>query len=101
MKPLLSALAVTVATSSLTSASDFDFHPPRILKSAEGVLKAPSPGYACPCWADIDGDGRNELLVGQFSSGRIRVFEHRGDGLFEGGDYLQVNGGDAKIPGVW
>lgn len=82
-------------------AGSFDFESPQLLKSSEGALKSDSPGYAAPCWGDVDGDGQNELLVGQFANGYIKVYEAGAGGVFQKGEYLQVAGAPAKIPGIW
>ena len=54
-----------------------------------------------PCWADIDGDGKKDLLVGQFNEGKIRVFKNLGDGKLAAGDWLKADGKVAEVPGVW
>src|SRR5439155_360064 len=43
-----------------------DFAPPVRLQADGVAIRVEAPGYACPCWADIDGKGKNDLLVGQF-----------------------------------
>lgn len=35
-------------------------------------------GYAAPFYADFDGDGVRDLLVGEFSGGKMRVFRNHG-----------------------
>lgn len=35
-------------------------------------------GHAAPCVADFDGDGVNDLLVGEFYQGRLRVYRNVG-----------------------
>lgn len=78
-----------------------EFEPPvRLMASGEAV-RVEAPGYAAPCLADIDGDGKNELLVGQFKDGKIRVFEHLGAEKFAPGEWLQAGGKVAEVPGVW
>jgi hypothetical protein len=53
-----------------------EFQPPVRLK-ADGVpVRVESPGYAAPCWADIDGEGKKDLLVGQFHGGKIHFYNH-------------------------
>ena len=81
-----------------------EFESPVRLK-AEGVaIRVESPGYACPSWADVDGDGKKELLVGQFAGGKIKVFRPEGDGFapekFAVGEWLKAEGEDATVPGV-
>jgi hypothetical protein len=69
---------------------------------ADGVaVRVESPGYAAPCWADIDGDGNKDLLVGQFNDGKIRVFKNLGAQELAPGDWLQAEGKVAQVPGVW
>jgi hypothetical protein len=70
--------------------------------TADGVaVRVESPGYAAPCWADIDGDDKKDLLVGQFNDGKIRVFKSLGAEKLAAGDWLQAEGNVAEVPGVW
>lgn len=81
--------------------SGAEFEAPVRLK-ADGVdIRVESPGFACPCWADIDGDGKMDLLVGQFSKGKIQVFKGLGGMHFAKGAWLQADGNVAEVPGVW
>jgi hypothetical protein len=83
----------------LCSAAEFE-RPVRL--EAGGVaVRVESPGYAAPCWADIDGDGEKDLLVGQFNQGKIRVFKNLGEGKLAEGAWLQADGQVAEVPGVW
>jgi hypothetical protein len=95
---LLSAFLCCYA-SVLCSAHEFQA-PVRMM--ADGVaVRVESPGYAAPCWADIDGDGKKDLLVGQFSKGNIRVFKNLGAEKLAAGEWLEAGGTVAEIPGVW
>jgi hypothetical protein len=78
-----------------------EFAAPIRLKAGDASVRVDSPGYAAPCWADVDGDGKKELLVGQFNGGKIRVFKHLGDTKFAPGIWLQAEGKVAEVPGVW
>jgi hypothetical protein len=81
--------------------SSAQFEPP-VRLTADGVpVRVESPGYAAPCWADIDGDGKKDLLVGQFRKGKIRVYKNLGDGKLAGGEWLEAEGDVAEVPGVW
>lgn len=64
-------------------------------------IKVEAPGYASPCFADVDGDGSRELLVGQFSGGKIRVFKNLKDNDFSSSEWLKAGGSVATVPGVW
>ena len=82
MKQRLLAAIGLFCGSAMCSAAEFE-RPVRL--KADGVaIRVESPGYAAPCWADVDGDGKKDLLVGQFSQGRIRIFKNLGH-LAQGG----------------
>jgi hypothetical protein len=95
---LLSAVFVAGAASAASAA---DFHPPMRLTAGGQPVRVEAPGWAAPCWADIDGDGHKDLLVGQFSEGKIHVFKNQGGGKLAPGAWLKADGIDAEIPGVW
>ena len=63
-------------------------------------VRTESPGYASPCWADADGDGRKDLIVGQFRKGKMRVYRNLGDGRLDAGMWLRAGGDVAEVPGV-
>ena len=78
-----------------------DFDSPVRLKAGGEFVRVEIPGYAAPCWADIDGDGKKDLLVGQFHDGQIGVFKGLGGGKLAAREWLQADGKVAKVPGVW
>jgi hypothetical protein len=80
---------------------EFQFERPVRLTADGAPIRVESPGYAFPCWADVDGDGKPDLLVGQFNQGKIRVFKHLGGEKFAKGAWLQAEGRTAEVPGVW
>jgi hypothetical protein len=95
---LLAALGL-LGCSGLCAAADFE--PPVRLK-ADGVpIRVESPGFACPCLADLNGDGKPDLLVGQFAGGKIQVFKGLGGAKYAKGTWLQAGGKAAEVPGVW
>ena len=77
------------------------FEPPVRLKAGGSAVRVEAPGYAAPCLADIDGDGKPDLLVGQFAQGKIRVHRGLGKMEFAAGAWLQAEGQVAEVPGVW
>ena len=93
-----SALLVGAGTACASAA---DFEPPVRLKAGDEAVRVESPGYAAPCLADLKGDGKMSLLVGQFAGGKIQVFEHLKGEKFAPGDWLQIEGKPVEVPGVW
>ena len=83
------------------TAKSVEFAAPVRMKGGAEPVRVEPPGYASPCWADIDGDGKKDLLVGQFNGGKIRIFKNRGDAKLDAGDWLMVDGKAAEVPGVW
>jgi hypothetical protein len=99
MRRLLFSALLVGSGLAVTSAAEFE---PPVRLTAEGEpVRVESPGYAAPCWADIDGDGQPDLLVGQFRGGKIRVFKNLGDGKLAPGEWLKAEGAVAEVPGVW
>ena len=99
MKRLLLSLLLLGGGVAFCSAADFE--PPVRLKAGAAAIRVESPGYAAPCWAGLNGDGKMQLLVGQFNQGKIRVFKHLGAEKFAPGNWLLAEGKVAEVPGVW
>jgi hypothetical protein len=93
-------VAVLVTFFGIT-AKAVEFAKPVRMEGGGEPVRVERPGYASPCWADIDGDGKKDLLVGQFSGGKIRFFKNRGDAKLDAGDWLKADGKVAEVPGVW
>lgn len=94
-------LSTLLVGGGLATGSAAEFQAPVRLKADGVAVRVESPGYAAPCWADIDGDGRKDLLVGQFHDGKIRVYKNLGDGKLASGEWLKAGGAVAEVPGVW
>lgn len=57
-------------------------------------------GHAAPVFADWDGDGLPDLLVGQFHEGRLRIYKNkgtRGNPRFEDFVWFEVGGKVASV----
>ena len=96
-------LAVTLVYAGQRPApsAEEQFESPVRVKADGVAVRVERPGYAAPCWADIDGDGKKDLLVGQFHQGKIRVFKNLGAGKLGAGAWLMAEGKVAEVPGVW
>src|ERR1700704_2695888 len=81
--------------------SAIEFAAPVRLKAGGVAIRVEAPGYASPCLADVDGDGKMDLLVGQFNKGKIQLFKGLGGGKFARGTWLQADGKAAEVPGIW
>lgn len=78
-----------------------DFEAPVRMRAGGEPLAVEEPGFAAPCWADIDADGDPDLLVGQFRDGKITVCRNEGGGKLARGEFLKAEGEVAQVPGVW
>ena len=92
---------VAVGSCGMVLGASVEFENPVRLTAAGKPIRVESPGYAAPCWADIDRDGKSDLLVGQFNKGKIHVFKGLGNLQFATGEFLKANGAVAIVPGVW
>ena len=98
----LGCSTIVFGSVAVTKGAESEFEAPVMLKTGSGeAIRVDSPGYAAPCWADLNGDGKMELLVGQFNLGKIKVYEHQGDLNFSEGKWLEADGTPAQVPGVW
>jgi len=77
------------------------FTDPVRMKAGDGYVRVESPGWAAPCWHDVDRDGKKDLVVGQFHDGKLRVYRNLGDGKLAEGRWLEAGGKVAEVPGVW
>ncbi|MEO1696344.1 MAG: hypothetical protein AAFU73_03545 [Planctomycetota bacterium] len=76
-------------------------HPPERVLAGGSPIAVEAPGFAFPAWYDATGDGRADLVVGQFAYGKIRIHPRAADGTFGAGHWLEAGGEVAQVPGVW
>ena len=58
-------------------------------------------GHAAPFVADLKGEGKPALLVGQFGEGKLRIYPNVGsktEPKFDKFAYLQAGGKEASVP---
>lgn len=83
----------------------YEFEAPQRIKAGDEFVKVESPGYACPTLADLDGDDKLDLVVGQFHNGHMKFFKNvstdKKSLKFAAGKWLKTGGEQAVVPGVW
>ena len=98
------ALCPTVLAEELTEETAPVFSDP-IQVMADGVaIAVESPGFACPTFVDVDGDGLCDMVVGQFRDGKMHFFKNVGTAKapkFAKGEWIKSADKTAVVPGVW
>ncbi len=57
-------------------------------------------GHLVPCATDWDGDGKKDLIVGQFSNGNIRLYLNHGSDAapaFKGFSLMEAGGAEIRL----
>ena len=76
------------------------FDAPVALEASGVPINVGAGGNASPYIVDWDGDGRQDLLLGQYSGGRIRFYRNVGEHFapeFANFVYLQADGVDISV----
>jgi hypothetical protein len=80
------------------------FEAPIQLMAGDAPVATESPGFAAPTFVDVDGDGKRDLVVGQFSKGKMHFFQNVGTDTapkFAKGTFLMTGDEPALVPDVW
>jgi hypothetical protein len=96
-----SILLSIVAAGGASLAPAAEFEKAVRMKGGDEFIRVEGPGWAAPCLADIDKDGKVDLLVGQFNKGKIKLYKGLGEMKFAAGEWLKAEGDVAEVPGVW
>jgi hypothetical protein len=103
MKPLVRTFALAAAVAASASAQDGTFEKP-FKVDAGGKPIDVTTGHAAPLVRDWDGDGKADLLVGEFGAdkfAKLRVYKNVGEQnrpAFKDFVFAQAGGADATIP---
>jgi hypothetical protein len=65
------------------------------VQNGAAALNVDSPGYSAPTMADWDGDGKKDLIVGQFTGGNVWLYLNKGTDaspVFNGGTKVLCGG---------
>ena len=92
-------------TLDLAPPAGYEFETPVRIKAGDDFVSVEAPGYACPTFADVDGDGQSDLVVGQFKNGHMQFCRNVADQneppRFATAQWLMSGDKRAEVPGVW
>lgn len=74
----LLAPAILCLTALVLPAGSDELEPPVQVMAGGQPIDVQRGGLAAPCYADFDGDGVKDLLVGEVDEGRMRVYHNYG-----------------------
>ena len=98
MRLAITALAVLALCA--TAWADSELEKPVAIMAGEEPISV-KVGHAAPFMADMDGDGKRDLLVGQMGDGHLRIYKNTGSNqapAFAAFSLFRAAGEDAKVP---
>jgi hypothetical protein len=94
-------MLTTIVLCAATLQQSPQFEPPVRMRAGNEFVRTDPSGYAAPCWGDVTGDGIEDLLVGQFAGGRIKVHRGTPKGTLGKAEWLMAGGRIAEVPDVY
>ena len=86
------------------SGFQYRFESGMILQANGEPIAVESPGYACPTIADVDGDGVDDLVVGQFNGGKMHFHKNlsKSDEIpkYASQQWIMTGPEPAQVPGI-
>jgi hypothetical protein len=98
MNVKLSALLALLAIVAFAQTPVFDA--PVALEANGGPINVGTGGNASPFVVDWNGDGKQDLLLGQYDGGKVRFYANIGEDsapVFGDFEYLQADGSDISL----
>ncbi len=98
MKPFRKMVALSALCTSLCAEVPTFFAPTLINDGTTPIHL--EIGYAAPIVTDWNGDGKKDLIVGQFKSAKLRLYRNLGNDnnpQFEGFEYLKAGGEEISL----
>ena len=78
-----------------------DLQPPVQIEAEGQPLDVQRDGHSAPFFADFDGDGLRDLLVGQYHEGRLRIYRNLGvssEPRFDTYTWFEAGGAAGRVP---
>ena len=86
------------------SESQYRFESGTMLYANGEPIAVESPGYACPTIADVDGDGVDDLVVGQFNDGKMHFYRNLSQPneipKYASQQWIMTGPKPAQVPGI-
>ena len=84
--------------------SSYQFEPAMIITAGGERIKVEEPGYAYPTLFDVDDDGSQDLIVGQFNGGKMKWYRNLSSPSqtpeYDEGKWINSGDDPAEVPGV-
>lgn len=100
MKTYLLRIAAALLLA-VSSAEAFGAFEEGVRVQADGEIIDVAVGHLVPCFTDWNADGKRDLIVGQFSGGKIRLYLNQGtdkEPVFKGFEFLKAGGAEISLP---